>query len=252
MTAQGRTTASRLTIGDRILVELYDGEPRSTTRKLTGKNGVVVATVEGLNNAAPVDQYGYGRRVTYRRIHTDLGSFDAAPSQTFALAPAPEAFGTVPAGYSVVTQDEADALLVAEEEPLGDLEREVYKIARWNGASHEEARREVEAAQAAEAAKQELPDFAQRQLDHQAADQAQLDEDGEASAVDVVEAAVDVVEVIVNGLGFGLAGHFTCSEAEIVAQLIRTVRGEADAQSFLADHAEEDDEGDEHYALRSS
>lgn len=88
MTAQGRTTASRLNLGDRILVEfLSDGTPTSTTRKLTGKNGVVVAIVEGLNNAAPVDQYGNRRRVTYRRIHTDQGSFDAAPSQTFALAP---------------------------------------------------------------------------------------------------------------------------------------------------------------------
>ena len=85
-TAAGRTTASRLIAGDRILVEPFirnNGDTlTSTTRKLTGKNAVVVATVLSVE-AVSVPR----GRVTFRRLNTDLGVVTASPSQTFALAP---------------------------------------------------------------------------------------------------------------------------------------------------------------------
>jgi hypothetical protein len=57
---------------------------------------------------------------------------------------------------------------------------------------------------------------------------------------------VDAVYVLHPAL-LDLAEHFTCTEAEAVATILRTVRCEEVAEAFLDAHAEGDEEGDDHW-----
>ena len=43
------------------------------------------------------------------------------------------------------------------------------------------------------------------------------------------------------------AHHFSCSEAEAIADLIREAQDDASAEQFLLAHAADDDEGDAHF-----
>lgn len=195
MTAIGRTTATRLAVGDRILVEVYGVDNRliPTTKKLTGKNGVVVATIQAIETT--LSRGGYSRSQTLRTFVTDQGStHPVGPSQTFALAP--------------------PAPVVEEGHPLD----------AWTAAG-EKAHAELDAALVGANTDPSIPTNAER----------------------VVEAAIRVADLLVNSCGFGLAEHFTCSEADTVAELILAVGDTEGAAAFLADHAEGDDEGDEHY-----
>lgn len=47
-----------------------------------------------------------------------------------------------------------------------------------------------------------------------------------------------------------LAGHFTCSEAEVIAEFLVAWCGEARGEEFLRQHALSDDEDDDHFHLR--
>lgn len=58
---------------------------------------------------------------------------------------------------------------------------------------------------------------------------------------------LDAVAGVLVGLpGFSIE-HFTCDEAETLAQVIRAQRGDEAADGFLRWHAENDDEGDRHH-----
>jgi len=73
VSAEGRKTASALGVGDRILVEIVNGQPRSTRKK---RDGVTVAEVTGKSGITR----GYA-------IETDHGTMRCGGSQTFGVAP---------------------------------------------------------------------------------------------------------------------------------------------------------------------
>jgi hypothetical protein len=52
---------------------------------------------------------------------------------------------------------------------------------------------------------------------------------------------------MVSGTGPGPWNHMTCFEAEATANVLRALGYEDMATLVIEDHAEEDDEGDEHY-----
>lgn len=92
MTAAGRKTASKIAVGDVILVVTSPaGSLWPTTKKHTGRNEVQLAVVEKLRS----ELYSEGRRKAQRQyvFQTDQGIIYAAPSETFAVLP-PEAFDT--------------------------------------------------------------------------------------------------------------------------------------------------------------
>jgi hypothetical protein len=60
----------------------------------------------------------------------------------------------------------------------------------------------------------------------------------------IAYAAERVAEVLVGLVGFS-DEHYSCQEADAFATLIRLTRGNADAEGFLAWHAESDDDGDD-------
>lgn len=47
-----------------------------------------------------------------------------------------------------------------------------------------------------------------------------------------------------------IAGHFTCSEADVAAGFLTAWCGETRSAEFLEAHARGDDEGDDHFHLR--
>lgn len=88
MTAEGRKTAGRIVVGDKVRVIQWTegGALQSTTAKLK-QNGrpVQVATVTGVSSTI----YGAANRRRSTRVYTfqtDLGPVYAAPSQTFGIA----------------------------------------------------------------------------------------------------------------------------------------------------------------------
>jgi hypothetical protein len=56
-----------------------------------------------------------------------------------------------------------------------------------------------------------------------------------------------IVEMAWNG-----AGHFTCSEADRVFELLKAVLGQDAADYFMVRHAEEDGEDDAHLILETT
>jgi hypothetical protein len=56
-----------------------------------------------------------------------------------------------------------------------------------------------------------------------------------------------ILEMAWNG-----AGHFTCSEADRVFELLKAVLGQDAADYFMVRHAEEDEEGDAHLIIETT
>lgn len=74
-----------------------------------------------------------------------------------------------------------------------------------------------------------------------------------AAAVALLKESADVLMqlAIVHPGGFyDEASKFTCGEADSIADLIGLVNGDKAKDTFLALHAEGDDEGDSHFELR--
>jgi hypothetical protein len=64
-----------------------------------------------------------------------------------------------------------------------------------------------------------------------------------------IATALAVAELFNSEFGYDVSQSMTCMEADTVAEYLTAVDGDPDG--FLAAHAQGDDEGDEHFELRS-
>lgn len=139
MTAAGRITATRITAGTHILVDVCVSTGQygtreagelyltSTSRTRPGKSShgtILVATVTGVERKSVAVNGWRQKNGTVIVIHTTQGSVEASPSQTFSLAkdkdipakPLPEAEFRTEAGWDAVEEGSAfDASLDAPE-----------------------------------------------------------------------------------------------------------------------------------------
>lgn len=61
--------------------------------------------------------------------------------------------------------------------------------------------------------------------------------------------AAELAAVLADSVGFELATHFTCTEANLVARFLAEHGYRKAGQYFLHEHSTHDDEGDEHFNM---
>ena len=74
-----------------------------------------------------------------------------------------------------------------------------------------------------------------------------MDNDQKAAAYDLIREKMSEIDTWMWTHQNGIAGHLTCGEANCLCDILELLELEETAQILRSEHAEADEEGDEHY-----